>query len=321
MAKKQDSLDLALSCGVCMEEFGVDGSYVPRLLPCTHTLCETCVKQLIRENKLECPECRTKHEATREEKSFPQNKYLLTQIRKLKQDTKRVQYEYGKCAEHQKELILFCRESECQKAICTTCLKVVHKRHDVTEIEDEKKEIIMKNIESFTESLQTKIRLISRAREDVEKEADLCIKELINERDEIAKKFDKTVEESRENIEKIRTLVRDELSAMNETLIVLNDMKESIQIVEENTYEDIMSKLDTINGIEENIKVNLSGTREYLYSEYISRQKIGKMVKEKYMKVELNTISSEDEVSSEYESDSDDISDAVPTCEGELCDI
>ena len=45
------------------------------------------------------------------------------------------------------------------------------------------------------------------------------------------------------------------------------------------------------------------------------------MVKEKRMRVELNTISSEDEIYSEYESDSDDISDAVPTCGGELCDI
>ena len=264
MAKKQDSLDLALSCGICVEEFKIDGDHIPRLLPCTHTVCESCIKQLISDKKLNCPECRTKHEATREEKSFPQKKYLLTQIRKLKQDTKKVQYEYGKCAEHQKELILYCRESECQKAICTTCLKIVHKRHDVTEIEDEKKEIIMKNIESFTEGLKMKIRIITRAREDVEKEADACIKELMNERDEIAKKFEKTVEESREKIEKMKTLVRDELSAINETLIVLNDMKESIQTVEENTYEDIMSKLDTINGIEDNIKVHLSGTREYL---------------------------------------------------------
>ena len=145
----ENSLDL-VSCQICMEEFVVDGDHVPRLLPCTHTLCDTCVKQLIRNEKLDCPECRTTHEATGKEKSFPQNKYLLTQIRRLQNDTKKVQHEYGKCAEHKKELILYCKEPWCQKAICTSCLKTSHRKHDVTEIEDEKKEIIMKSIESFT---------------------------------------------------------------------------------------------------------------------------------------------------------------------------
>ena len=82
MASQQDSLQHILSCVVCFEEFEEDGIHIPRLLPCTHTLCETCVKQLIRNQKLECPECRAKHDAKNEEKSFPQNKYLLVQIKR-----------------------------------------------------------------------------------------------------------------------------------------------------------------------------------------------------------------------------------------------
>ena len=48
--------------------------YYPVLIP----LWEMCIKQLIQNNKLECPECKMKHDVTNEEKSFVQNKYILT---------------------------------------------------------------------------------------------------------------------------------------------------------------------------------------------------------------------------------------------------
>ena len=37
-----DSLEYAFTCQVCFEEFEETGDHVPRLLPCTYTLCETC---------------------------------------------------------------------------------------------------------------------------------------------------------------------------------------------------------------------------------------------------------------------------------------
>ena len=52
MASRQDSLQLMLSCVVCLEEIEDSGGH----MPCTHTLCEACVKQLICNQKLECPE-------------------------------------------------------------------------------------------------------------------------------------------------------------------------------------------------------------------------------------------------------------------------
>ena len=82
MAEGPPSLDFLLSCQVCFENFEPDGAHVPRLLPCTHTICHTCIGQLIQRNNIECPECRENHEAKREEKSFPQNKYILTQIKR-----------------------------------------------------------------------------------------------------------------------------------------------------------------------------------------------------------------------------------------------
>ena len=103
MAKGPSSLDLLNSCPVCFEHFEQDGDYLPRLLPCSHTVCESCVKQLIRNKKLECPECRTKLEAPRKEKSFPQNKYLLTQIKSNSSEGKKhekAQEEFSGCAKN-----------------------------------------------------------------------------------------------------------------------------------------------------------------------------------------------------------------------------
>ena len=84
MAENRDSLAEILCCSVCLEDYEEDGDHIPRLLPCTHTLCEACIKHLIKDNKLECPECRKQHKASNGEKSFSQNKYLLVQVLRRK---------------------------------------------------------------------------------------------------------------------------------------------------------------------------------------------------------------------------------------------
>ena len=162
MTKQQDCLDHFLSCVVCLEDFEEDGDKIPRLLPCTHTLCEACIKQLIRNQKLECPECRAKHEAKTEEKSFPQNKYLLMQIRtSVKSKDEKVHLGYDRCKDHGKELSLFCQEPDCQRAICQTCLTKYHNNHDLVELEEEIKETLIVEVDQARKKLKSKIRLIS----------------------------------------------------------------------------------------------------------------------------------------------------------------
>ena len=74
-----------LSCPICMEDFQEDGEFIPRILPCSHTLCEGCVVKLLGRGggiSLICPECTAQHAAPKKERTFPQNKYLLMVIKR-----------------------------------------------------------------------------------------------------------------------------------------------------------------------------------------------------------------------------------------------
>ena len=84
MAAGPSSSENHLSCQICFENFEEDGDHIPRILPCLHTVCEKCVKGMIQENKIICPECREEHEAKKEEKSFQQNKYIVVQLSRKK---------------------------------------------------------------------------------------------------------------------------------------------------------------------------------------------------------------------------------------------
>ena len=68
-------------CPVCFEEYREEaGDNVPRLLPCTHTVCEKCIAKLLWNKSLTCPECRVKHPAEKGARTFSQNKYIITYI-------------------------------------------------------------------------------------------------------------------------------------------------------------------------------------------------------------------------------------------------
>ena len=91
MTKEIDTSDYWPSCTVCLENYDEEGDHVPRLLPCSHTVCESCIKALIANDyrgndtlSLKCPECRKHHGAPDKEKSFTQNKYILDHIRSFK---------------------------------------------------------------------------------------------------------------------------------------------------------------------------------------------------------------------------------------------
>ena len=68
------------SCPVCFEDYEEKGNHIPRLLPCSHTLCDKCVRELKHGKRITCPQDRQTHETLTETHNFPQNNYILKQI-------------------------------------------------------------------------------------------------------------------------------------------------------------------------------------------------------------------------------------------------
>ena len=190
-AAASDSREEILFCQVCYEEFEDNGVHVPRILPCGHSMCHNCVGRLIQRNKLECPDCRMKHEAKNKEKSFPRNKHILVQMSRRTSKPGHVQPE--KCREHGKELNIFCKEPGCQRIICRICLSRNHRRHEVVDAEEGMNEVIdilQKNIKAVTDNLQKKIRIITTAKKDAAKNIDRNLNELKIKKQYMMKKYD-----------------------------------------------------------------------------------------------------------------------------------
>ena len=265
MSEVQRSLELLLQCQVCFEEFEEVGDHVPRLLPCTHTLCHTCIGQLIQGTKIECPECRKKHEMTNKEKSFPQNKYLLANLKRKSSQQNTTPYEFQKCKEHGKELNMFCRDLECNRLICRTCLKKEHKKHDFTEIEDQEKDLLMQDVVKIKVNFEAKLKIISTAKKDITNKTKAVIAELMKTKEEINLHIDKMIKESEEQNSLGNMHIDNEVSAINSNFDLLSSIQQNIESEEDMNYEEIMNNRETLIGISEYNDKNLSGVRSFGY--------------------------------------------------------
>ena len=265
MAEALRSLELLLSCQVCFEDFEEEGKHLPRLLPCTHTLCHTCIGRLLQGNKIECPECREKHEAKKEEKSFPQNKYLLTQIKRKSSKEQQTAHEFQKCEEHGKELSLFCKEPDCGKPICRLCLRKHHKRHDVVDIEEQEKETLMRDLLRIDMNLGTKVEMMSQAKKNIGERTKSVIEKIKTKKEEFDGHFQKMIKEAEGQNQLQNMLIDDEVAAMNSNLELLRSLRQNFENEEEVSHEEIMNNQETVRGIFENIHANLSGERSFGY--------------------------------------------------------
>ena len=121
---------------MCFEFYDENGDHIPRILTCHCTLCQSCIGKLIKNNELECPQDRQKHAANKGAKSFSQNKYVITY---LKRELKPKEPQYEECPEHKLKVVLYCKNEKCQKGVCPMCMSEKHLTHQVVNILDEVK--------------------------------------------------------------------------------------------------------------------------------------------------------------------------------------
>ena len=220
MAKEVDE---CTSCPVCFEDYQESGDCVPRLLPCSHTLCDKCVGKLLNGKKITCPTDRQTFEVHGESCKFPQNNYILKQISDAKGKV------YKKCEYHGREVNLFCSSSSCKQEICSLCLTESHKKHDVVDllvIKEEKLVEIVKEIEKEKEILQKYGNKLNEVQEEANED------------------LSKTFAEVNTKNEELSTLLKERLVQIDNLISTMTGIKETLSM--ENTYVEMSSSQTTI---------------------------------------------------------------------------
>ena len=274
MAAAPSSLDNYLSCQVCFEHFQEDGDHIPRILPCHHTACEKCVKEMIRGNKIICPECREEHEAKKQEKSFQHNKYIVVQMSRKKKIEKEEVPKVEICAEHGKEIIFFCEEESCKIYICRTCLTKEHRKHNFIEIEEKKKEELIKNTGNTKKDLKEKIVILSQAKNELFEKTQVTVNDLRKAQEEMNKKFDMMIKEAGKKIKDEATRLDGDVGMINENVLLLEQMEKNIAADTEVTMESLRDGEETVEEVINTIKVNICENKTFIFKTFQSNQKI-----------------------------------------------
>ena len=242
--------DLTVTCQVCFEDFTNKEEHLPRILPCSHTLCEKCLGQLIGGNKLCCPECRLEHTAENGVRSFPQNKYILDN---LQQKEFSLQIE-PQCKEHGKPLLLYCNELRCRKCICLTCLTNLHVGHRVTEIEDKNKLVLFSKIASQMDKLESSKKNLMATKEELDKNCEASIAAAKEKKEELIKLITDRMDALTQSILKQKSEVRanidEDNAAIAESIFVLESIGKNV--MEMNKEKDVAKSFEIVENIEHN---------------------------------------------------------------------
>ena len=215
MAKEMDE---CTSCPICFEDYQGSGDHIPRLLPCSHTLCNKCVCQLTHRHRITCPQDRQTFEAHGKRRKFPQNNYILKQIRDAKETI------YKKCEYHGREINLFCRNDSCQQEICSLCLTARHKKHEVVDL------------------LSTKEAKLAEIVKEIEKEEKIAKNygnKLNKVQEEANEEISKAFAETNNKKEELLTLVNERLAQIDSVISTMTTIKETLSM--DNTYAEMSS--------------------------------------------------------------------------------
>ena len=266
MAGIMDSKQETFSCPVCFEKFTEHGVHVPRLLPCNHTMCDTCIGLCIHGNKIKCPVCLARHEAKREEESFPQNRHILEMIQlgaMLEGEEMKT-----RCPKHGEQDIL---EYEYQKASCPP------KAH----LESKKTSLVarlLEDIEITTAMLDSKIQHVEHSGQDAVRKAEITLLEVKKEKYEkiqrlekikeaIIRHYDEMIKQAKDKKAELKEAIENELIVMRDNGILVNIFKQSTKGI-----KNTLKKTDTMQDTVANA-ADLPRMKKYEYSEYVAGSK------------------------------------------------
>ena len=222
-------------CSVCLEGFTHDGDGCPKLLPCSHTLCVSCILKLrgaSRWGTIQCPECRVFHQLPLDgTNGFPTNRYVLHILVLAKKtiEQEKTHLDDLLCEVHLKPCVMFCLKKECWMTLCAKCPVQEHHEHNVVSLAEciqESQELIhmKQGVADVRQSLENYEAQVNEARQiflKKESEANEAIEKTATE---LKLMIDKT---SKELKKKVRQSCDDELEHLD---AILDDVNPNIEL-------------------------------------------------------------------------------------------
>ena len=241
-----DNLDYILECPICNEDFSLEGEHVPRILPCSQSLCEKCIGDILLQNPeghdfFRCPECQMEHPVPKGAKSFTQNKYILSFVRK-RQEEQSVKL----CEKHGREINIFCNNANCQKSICSLCMFEGHREHnfvDFLQLKEKKSKLAVAEVETMKTNIQS------------------LTKDLTSKKDELLEKRLGLNTNFKARETEIESLKKEKITEVTQIISELyNDM---VQTLRTRTEKDLQSIQTDVRTIERHV-VKLINIREHM---------------------------------------------------------
>ena len=142
--------------------------------------------------------------------------------------------------------MLFCKETQCQKLICSACMTKHHLGHKVVDVSGNWKEKLLDNLASAIDSLSDKKEQI----EIIQKENKKCLSKLTEEKRRILslvqEKFDTMIRQATNQMEEHKR----EMTSLQDNLVLLNNIKQYIRSKTLSTRE-VKNCQETVDSITE----------------------------------------------------------------------
>ena len=177
-----------LACPVCYEDYDTEeeGS-IPRFLPCYHTLCVSCIRGLLREQTLTCPECKQEHAASNGVVSFEVNKYLRILIKRRKSHD------------------------------------IIETHHGGSDSSD----TLMETIDTLCKNLQSSREKVLNAKEQSTEKNSACLAKLRNLKEKLVEQFDRMIKHTENETVDTQSSMDNDVAAIDESIKLLQSMREN----------------------------------------------------------------------------------------------
>ncbi|XP_077985157.1 tripartite motif-containing protein 2-like [Glandiceps talaboti] len=278
--------DRFLQCPICLERY-----HTPKILPCFHSFCETClISDAERRKRPKCPLCRKVFVIPKAGIHGMADNHLLNNLLEL---VKRSESKYnGKMCESCTKYPVSSYCIECGQAFCSGCTdshgKIrVTRNHKLIPMEEY--EVMISDDSPFMKPVicpshdGNQLKLYCRSCE-----IPICLECSVYEHSKPEHEhmeLDEAATMTRLKVDNLKASLQEELSKIDRTMTVLTEMTKELEEANENAGQQMR---DHFSKIKTNIEQQEQELQEELENEYESRMKILKVKLEKLKKLRGN---------------------------------